>query len=477
MIKVNFSGLVYFLVVFVMCLSIIGCPNMPTTYQLTVSSSPSEGGQISMNPPGGRYSAGTLVNLIATPNAGWQFVKWNGNVLSTGDADTFIALNNNEIVTAVFIEDVMDEGEGEGEDEEPEGEAAEGEGEPTVTEGEGEPAVAEGEGEGEGVAEGEGELTTEGEGEPAVAEGEGEGEGENRGDVYVSESTGSDETGDGSKSNSWQTISHAIEQAPGSAGLSTNIHVATGTYVENLVPTSYQKIIGGYNVTFSERHFETSDDRERPGYTTVIDGNHASCVISIADRRETKTQIEVSGFVIMNGFQSSGGGIYIGSANNIHIHHNTIRENIGDYEGGGIGVFSNEQDGGEPLSGIIISHNLISNNSCGGITPFGGGGVIASAGLFDSNIIVDNQTSSCGGGVLMFGGEIRGGEIARNSAQYVAGGLLYDSRFCIVTDVAISDNISNADLPDDCYWHVADIHNITDLSDTLENDGRFYGCH
>ena len=50
------------------------------------------------------YSAGTVVNLIATPDTGWIFDYWTGNVADPSSANTTITINNYEVVTASFIE-------------------------------------------------------------------------------------------------------------------------------------------------------------------------------------------------------------------------------------------------------------------------------------------------------------------------------------------------------------------------------------
>ena len=40
-------------------------------------------GRVALDPPGGVYEMGTLVNLTATPDSGWKFVRWEGDVNST----------------------------------------------------------------------------------------------------------------------------------------------------------------------------------------------------------------------------------------------------------------------------------------------------------------------------------------------------------------------------------------------------------
>jgi hypothetical protein len=54
------------------------------------------------------YDAGTVVNLTATPNAGYDFVNWTGNVSTIADdedATTTITMNGDYSITANFEEE------------------------------------------------------------------------------------------------------------------------------------------------------------------------------------------------------------------------------------------------------------------------------------------------------------------------------------------------------------------------------------
>ena len=52
----------------------------------------------------GSYEAGTLVTIAATPNAGWSFVGWSGDIAST-DNPIVIEVTSDIMITAVFKED------------------------------------------------------------------------------------------------------------------------------------------------------------------------------------------------------------------------------------------------------------------------------------------------------------------------------------------------------------------------------------
>jgi hypothetical protein len=58
-------------------------------------------GTVSANPPCCNYAAGQLVTLTATPNSGWSFSSWSGNLTGYANPATII-MNNNYTVTATF---------------------------------------------------------------------------------------------------------------------------------------------------------------------------------------------------------------------------------------------------------------------------------------------------------------------------------------------------------------------------------------
>jgi surface protein len=65
------------LVLLVTILSVIGCKEDPTMYNLTVSSNPTDGGTI--NPTSGEYEEGTEVNIRVSTNIHYEFDKWSGD--------------------------------------------------------------------------------------------------------------------------------------------------------------------------------------------------------------------------------------------------------------------------------------------------------------------------------------------------------------------------------------------------------------
>ena len=61
-------------------------------------------GQGSTTPAAGKhtYAKGTVVSIEATPDDGWQFVSWSGDVADVNSANTTITIDANKSVTARF---------------------------------------------------------------------------------------------------------------------------------------------------------------------------------------------------------------------------------------------------------------------------------------------------------------------------------------------------------------------------------------
>jgi len=96
----------------------IGCTTVtpPTQYDLIITST--DGGDVTAPAEGTHtYDEGTVVDLTATPDAGYEFVNWTGDVADiadVNDATTTITMNDDYAITAnfefdmTFIEDVPD---------------------------------------------------------------------------------------------------------------------------------------------------------------------------------------------------------------------------------------------------------------------------------------------------------------------------------------------------------------------------------
>ena len=73
----------------------------PTTYTLTVTTSGQ--GTVAKSPNAASYTAGTQVQLTATPSAGWSFAGWSGGLTGASNPAS-VTVNSNTAVTATFTQ-------------------------------------------------------------------------------------------------------------------------------------------------------------------------------------------------------------------------------------------------------------------------------------------------------------------------------------------------------------------------------------
>jgi hypothetical protein len=83
----------------------VGCDLPFNRYSLSISST--EGGSVTKPGEGVflLYVAGRVVDLVATPDSGYRFVNWTGNVdtiADVEDATTTITMNGDYVITANF---------------------------------------------------------------------------------------------------------------------------------------------------------------------------------------------------------------------------------------------------------------------------------------------------------------------------------------------------------------------------------------
>ncbi|MEM7028222.1 MAG: right-handed parallel beta-helix repeat-containing protein [Chloroflexota bacterium] len=70
-----------------------------TTYTLSLATV----GNGSVNPVSGVYTAGTEINLTATPDSGWLFQSWSGDLTSSTNPE-IVTMDSNKTITATFVE-------------------------------------------------------------------------------------------------------------------------------------------------------------------------------------------------------------------------------------------------------------------------------------------------------------------------------------------------------------------------------------
>jgi hypothetical protein len=119
-------------------------------------------------------------------------------------------------------------------------------------------------------------------------------------DYYVS-TTGSDLTGNGSEARPWRTIQHALDNAIDSGDMPL-IHVAAGTYRENLNITRRVRIVGA----------GVGDPLEVTGITVIEPAVRDSGSAAPYHSINAGAQVELSNFVFRYGrVQATGGRLYI----------------------------------------------------------------------------------------------------------------------------------------------------------------------
>ncbi len=183
-------------------------------------------------------------------------------------------------------------------------------------------------------------------------------------EVYVSTTTGSDITGDGSQGNPWATIEKALASVYGTEANPFNILVAQGTYHEyELDLEEYVSIYGGYNpLTWA---------RDINGYPTIVDGSTA--LLTGDDIFYGADYCTLDGLVIQN---APDDGVYCyrssPTVTNCHILNCSgcgvynsqggavIRNNI--FEGNRYGIYCSANLG---LTTIVENNLIISSISYG----------------------------------------------------------------------------------------------------------------
>jgi len=74
-------------------------------YTLTVNANPSNGGTITQSPTGSSHLAGTPVTVTATPNAGYEFAGWSGDITGSSTTNPMtVVMDGNKNITANFRE-------------------------------------------------------------------------------------------------------------------------------------------------------------------------------------------------------------------------------------------------------------------------------------------------------------------------------------------------------------------------------------
>jgi subtilisin family serine protease len=254
---------------------------------------------------------------------------------------------------------------------------------------------------------------------------------------YVSASTGSDTTGNGSAESPWKTITHALSQiSDASSSTKYALLVAEGRYAGATIQMKeYVDLYGGFK--------QAGWTRDIFAHPSILHGEDARTVAAGANNGR------LDGFIVLGGKGDPGGGIVCGTSttvsNNVISRHSSVD---GEWGAGG-GVYCS---GGSPM----LSNNVIAGN----MGVWHGGGIYCSGGSpkILNNVVSGNwalapQIPACGGGIYCVNScaTILNNVITENTAQDdimggfgpgTAGGVYCDSSATIVNNV-ITRNIAN----------------------------------
>lgn len=183
---------------------------------------------------------------------------------------------------------------------------------------------------------------------------------------YVSASTGSDETGEGSREAPWASIAHAIENAGRPLDESRSvILVAGGTYRgKTLKLQTYLDLYGGFSPETWERDIFAHE--------SILDGEEKRRLVSGAN------QARIDGFVLLRGRTEGHGGAILCDSSSPIITNNRFEANHTQTPVGfrHDRLYQNGRGGGA-IACLYNSVPVIANNSfVGNWTEIGNGGAI-----------------------------------------------------------------------------------------------------
>jgi hypothetical protein len=78
---------------------LVGCKDAEYSLSVTVGS-----GQGTVTPSSGIYMKGTLVNISAIPDSGWEFERWEGDVIGSQNPQAQVRMKSDKTIEAYFVE-------------------------------------------------------------------------------------------------------------------------------------------------------------------------------------------------------------------------------------------------------------------------------------------------------------------------------------------------------------------------------------
>jgi hypothetical protein len=229
-----------------------------------------------------------------------------------------------------------------------------------------------------------------------------------------------------------------VQKGVDSVGAGGTVHVAAGTYTEN-VTVSQDLALQGAGVG-----------------NTIVDGGASGSVFSI-----TYAAVSISDVTIRNGSAPWGGGVYVGGGSSLALKDSAVVSNTATWGAGGIYNLSTLT-----INDSTVAHNVAGEGGGGGIynaggsvtisnstvvsnradNSGGGGGIYNGEGTLTilNSAFVNNTADDEGGGIASWGGTltIRDSAVSENQAKVYGGGLFNDST-AELTNVTVSSNTSD----------------------------------
>jgi hypothetical protein len=241
------------------------------------------------------------------------------------------------------------------------------------------------------------------------------------------------------------TIGAALSRVP----QADTIHVAAGTYMENIALSGAVILLGGYTVSGELPRMLAN--------STILDGSTRKASVVYARRSSGM----INGFTIMNGQGKNlyGGGIKVVESS-LKISNNYINANSAKVGGG---IYGRMYNGGKIVSNMIVgnnvswhgggihltesdvtvANNIIKNNSA----RAAGGGVYLSANTetnspFEANTIMGNIAGNSGGGFYIkdFVGNLARNNITGNTTHAAGGGLYLNDYSGTLVNCMVTSN-------------------------------------
>jgi hypothetical protein len=327
-------------------------------------------------------------------------------------------------------------------------------------------------------------------------------------DYYVAPMPLGDNTNSGTNPTSpFATIQQAIDAAQGSASDPVIIHIAAGTYQENIVMDDFESLEGGWNNSFNQRwDFMSNGVQPTADFETIIDGGgnggtEDKNVIIISSL--TSSSLSIDGLTIKNGYAYStpGAGIYSYSSSptikNCTISNNSTAFSSSLYGGGMYFEFSSPQiincnisDNGAwgNGGGIYItasSVSIINSKMAGNWGAWGamGGAIFCSASsvvTINDSIINFNQVSDgTGGGIYADSSSL---QVINTAISHSGGGWGYGGGFALISIASILElnkctiSGNHMDLGGGiyCYFSAPDIINCVISNNRALRGGGIY---